>query len=85
MWAGASSSHGVTIDMKQLNDLQLSEDLATAFVGAGNRWGGVYNFLDPLNLTVVGGRDTQVGVGGLLLGGRPYCPTGSSACVYVRV
>ncbi|CAD6593166.1 MAG: hypothetical protein ASARMPRED_007094 [Alectoria sarmentosa] len=40
-----------------------------ATVGAGQRWDNVYNQLDPHNVTVVGGRVLDVGVGGLVLGG----------------
>ena len=39
-------------------------------VGTGNRWGRVYEVLEPKGLTVVGGRDSGVGVGGFLLGGE---------------
>lgn len=38
-------------------------------VGAGARWLGVYEALEPLGLAVAGGRNGNVGVGGLLLGG----------------
>lgn len=41
----------------------------TASIGPGNRWGQVYDRLDPLNITVLGGRVADVGVGGLLLSG----------------
>ncbi|KAK3685169.1 hypothetical protein B0T22DRAFT_517027 [Podospora appendiculata] len=50
---------------------QIEYDPATKLVtiGTGVRWGDVYTVLDPLNLTVVGGRVMDVGVGGLMLGG----------------
>jgi hypothetical protein len=65
MFAGASNAPGgVTFDMKYLNDVLISEDL-----GTGNIWGDVYRAVDPMNRTVVGGRDTGVGVGGFTLGG----------------
>jgi FAD/FMN-containing dehydrogenase len=38
-------------------------------VGPGARLGNLYADLDPMNLTVVAGRDSAVGVGGLTLGG----------------
>lgn len=38
-------------------------------MGSGLRWGEVYNQLDDFNVTVVGGRVLDVGVGGLILGG----------------
>ena len=37
-------------------------------VGTGQRWGNVYDILEPLGLTDVGGRDSGVGVGGFVLG-----------------
>ncbi|KAH8655080.1 hypothetical protein BGZ60DRAFT_472959 [Tricladium varicosporioides] len=60
---------GVTIDLSNLNVVKLSRDGTTVAVGPGNRWEDVYTPLDPMNLTVVGGRSRTVGVGGLLLSG----------------
>jgi len=69
MSAGASNAHqGVTIDLRRLNHVELAEDHLTTSVGAGTRWGKVYEILEPLNLTVVGGRDSQIGAGGFVLG-----------------
>jgi hypothetical protein len=39
-------------------------------VGPGANWGRVYGVLDPLNISVVGGRSAEVGVGGFTLGGK---------------
>lgn len=39
-------------------------------MGAGNRWGQVYRFLDPQNIAVAGGRVSPVGVGGLTTGSK---------------
>jgi FAD/FMN-containing dehydrogenase len=69
---GASINDGVVFDLRYLNQLMISEDKTTAFVGPGNRWGAVYSFLDTMNLTVVGGRVSGVGVGGYLLGGKYF-------------
>ncbi|MCJ1467759.1 hypothetical protein MMC07_006384 [Pseudocyphellaria aurata] len=69
-FAGASSIQGgLTIDLDNMRTLQISKDKATTYVGPGNRWGDVYRYLSPLNLSVVGGRDAGIGVGGLTLGG----------------
>ena len=65
----ANIDNGVTIDLSQLNQVTVSPDRATVTVGSGSRWGDVYSTLDPQNLTVPGGRDSTVGVGGLALGG----------------
>ncbi len=65
----ANINTGVLISMHKLD--QVAYDTATGHVtiGTGARWGTVYNFLDQFNLTVVGGRVMDVGVGGLTLGG----------------
>jgi len=47
----------------------VSQDQTETAVGAGNIWGDVYDHLDPLGLTVIGGRVSNIGVGGLTLGG----------------
>lgn len=47
----------------------LSKDRKTASIGPGQTWYDVYVRLDPLKVSVVGGREAGVGVGGLLLGG----------------
>ena len=76
MFAGASNAiGGITIDLKYLNSVQLSEDQATASIGPGNRWREVYKVLEPEGLTVVGGRVSDVGVGGYILGGK-FCDMG---------
>lgn len=38
-------------------------------MGAGASWLDVYKYLDPYGVTVAGGRNGAVGVGGLTLGG----------------
>jgi FAD/FMN-containing dehydrogenase len=62
-------NNGVTIDLSGLNGISVSHDRSTVSVGPGNRWATVYAALDPLNLTVAGGRVASVGVGGLTTGG----------------
>jgi FAD/FMN-containing dehydrogenase len=62
-------SPGITIDLSNLNTITLSPDNKTVSVGPAATWGAVYDILDPLNLSVPGGRAGQVGVGGLTLGG----------------
>lgn len=69
-FSGASNINGgVTVDLKNLNQITLSRDQKVTLVGAGNTWHRVYNYLDPRGLTVVGGRVSDIGVGGLTLGG----------------
>ncbi|KAL5419943.1 hypothetical protein PMIN03_000161 [Paraphaeosphaeria minitans] len=68
--AGAANiDGGVTIDTQSLNQVTVSSDQKTVSVGPGNRWGNVYNTLDALNVAMVGGRLSQVGVAGLVTGG----------------
>ena len=67
---GASNiDRGLTIDLTNLNIIQVSSDNTLTQVGAGNRWIDVYTHLDPLQLSVIGGRVADIGVGGLTLGG----------------
>ncbi|KAK2597530.1 hypothetical protein N8I77_012311 [Diaporthe amygdali] len=68
--AGAANiAAGVTIDLTHLDTVTVSSDQSTVSVGPAATWGAVYSTLDPLNLTVAGGRSGGVGVGGLTLGG----------------
>ncbi|KAL2865154.1 FAD-binding oxidoreductase [Aspergillus lucknowensis] len=61
--------NGITIDLTSLNNITLTDDRETVSVGAGATWGDVYAVLEPIGLSVPGGRAAQVGVGGLALGG----------------
>ncbi|KAH8886210.1 FAD-binding domain-containing protein [Thozetella sp. PMI_491] len=65
----ANIDGGVTIDMSGMNSVSLSSDQSLASVGAGAAWLNVYETLDPFNVSVAGGRNGLVGVGGLLVGG----------------
>jgi FAD/FMN-containing dehydrogenase len=65
----ASQAGGVVLDLRLLNAVEVSPDKGTARIGAGATWGEVYAKLDPLGLSVAGGRAAQVGVGGLTTGG----------------
>ncbi|EED81420.1 predicted protein [Postia placenta Mad-698-R] len=69
-WKGSSNigPSGFTIDLEQLNSVSLSSDQKTATLQPGAPWSQVYDTLSPLNLTVVGGRASTVGVGGFLMG-----------------
>ncbi|KIW25670.1 uncharacterized protein PV07_08831 [Cladophialophora immunda] len=69
-WCGESSINGgLLIDLARMKQIQLSKHQSTVAVGPGNRWSDVYAALEPLGITVVGGRASGVGVGGFLLGG----------------
>lgn len=83
-WAGAANiQDGVTIDLSQMSRIKVSKDRKIVSVGAGARWQDVYARLDPMNLSVVGGRAGTVGVAGLTLGGKfPY--SSSEQCLWFR-
>ncbi|RHZ58922.1 FAD-binding oxidoreductase [Aspergillus thermomutatus] len=65
----ANIQDGVTIDLSALNWIVPSADKSLVSVGPGQRWGGVYAALDTIGVSVPGGRDSPVGVGGTTLGG----------------
>lgn len=56
------------IDLSDMQSAGLSDDVKTMTVSPARRWDDLYEELQPMNLTVVGGRVAGVGVGGLILG-----------------
>ncbi|KAJ4074922.1 hypothetical protein BFJ70_g17302 [Fusarium oxysporum] len=60
---------GLVIDLTKLNRVVVSKDRRTAIIEPGGTWSVVYHALQEYNLTVPGGRQFGVGVGGLALGG----------------
>ncbi|KAI1413659.1 6-hydroxy-D-nicotine oxidase [Hypoxylon sp. FL1857] len=60
---------GVVVDLRDLNSISIDESSGVAHVGPGSTWGQVYAFLEDYGLTVTGGRQRDVGVGGFMLGG----------------
>lgn len=66
---GFSSTLGVQLSLARFSAVEYDFSTQTARVGAGNLWGRVYAALAPYNVSVVGGRNAGVGVGGLLVGG----------------
>ncbi|PFH57056.1 hypothetical protein XA68_15573 [Ophiocordyceps unilateralis] len=66
----ASIDKGVLVDLGRLDDVVYAPGSRTVTVGAGNKWTKVYTLLHEHELTVVGGRILDVGVGGLLLGSK---------------
>ena len=65
----ANAAGGVVIDLRLLNNVLPSEDGSSTVIGSGARWSDVSRVLDDKNLAVAGGRNSDVGVGGLTLGG----------------
>lgn len=64
----ATLDQGIVIDLSRLPSAGLSHDGKTMTVSPARKWDELYAELDPLNLTVIGGRVAGVGVGGLVLG-----------------
>ncbi|MCJ1357422.1 MAG: hypothetical protein MMC33_007418 [Icmadophila ericetorum] len=58
---------GLTIDLDKLDSVEIHGK--AVIVGPGARWRQVYKVLDGFDLSVVGARAGNVGVGGYLLGG----------------
>ncbi|KAA8574833.1 hypothetical protein EYC84_004077 [Monilinia fructicola] len=65
----ANIRDGVLIDMSLFNEVSYDATTNLAVIGPGLTWGAVYKTLEAFKVTVVGGRVTDVGVGGLILGG----------------
>ena len=61
--------NGITIDLRKMNQTTLSADKQTATVGAGAKWGEVYQYVDARGAAIPGRRASDVGVAGLTLGG----------------
>lgn len=69
-WKGSSSTdEGFVIDLRRLNQIDVSLADRTVKLGPGSAWKDVYAKLSLRNLTTPGGRIGGVGVGGFLLGG----------------
>ncbi|KAK8084280.1 hypothetical protein PG997_005551 [Apiospora hydei] len=64
-----SLEQGVVVDLARLNATTYDAATKIASVGPGARWGEVYARLEEHGVSVTGGREGVVGVGGLLLGG----------------
>lgn len=62
----ANIKDGILLATTRLDQLSLHDGYVS--VGAGWKWGAVFDFLEPEGLAVVGGRVADVGVSGLTLG-----------------
>lgn len=70
---------GVTIDLGNMNGSWYNAENKLASIQPGARWKDVYvKMLENYNVTVTGGRDGDVGVGGFLLGGGISYYTGTN-------
>lgn len=66
----ANIDHGATIDLTNMNDITINLDRSSVSVGGGAIWKNIYAALQPMNLTVLGARVADLGVGGFLTGGE---------------
>lgn len=67
--SGSSIEGGITISFEKMKEVSLSRDKKIASIGPGNIWGPVFEELTKSDVTVVGGRLYDIGVGGLTTGG----------------
>lgn len=65
----ANIEAGVLVATDNLSHISYDAGTGLARFGPGLRWDAVYAALDPYNVSLVGGRVMDVGVGGLMLGG----------------
>lgn len=73
---------GVVLDIRELRSKEILPDQqGIARFGSGNTWGEVYAWLEERGLSAIGGRDSQVGLGGFLLGGMCAFLLSTSLCV----
>ncbi|KAF2450321.1 FAD-binding domain-containing protein [Karstenula rhodostoma CBS 690.94] len=71
--------NGVTIDLGHMNNSWYDAETKVASLEPGAHWRDIYaNLLAKYNVTVTGGRDGDVGVGGFLLGGGISYHTGTN-------
>jgi hypothetical protein len=64
----ANIQDGITLDLGLLTGIEV-KDNGTVSIGAGARWGSVYEALDGKKLGVTGSRSSKGGIGGLALSG----------------
>ncbi|VUC36523.1 unnamed protein product [Clonostachys rosea] len=60
---------GITLDLASITGVDLKDNNSIVSIGAGERWGAVYNKLHEKGLSVTGARSGNNGVGGLALSG----------------
>lgn len=78
----ANIDGGVKFDMTHLNKIETNSEGTVTKIGAGSQWGEVYEYLDNRGLSVAGGRNGDVGVAGVLLGGTYWMDLNNSCGHY---
>lgn len=70
-WAGSANiDNGVTIVLSAMNTVSINPSHIIISAGPGNRWIDVYSHLNPVGLSIPGGRISDIGVTGLTMGGK---------------
>lgn len=64
----ASIEGGILISMDRLTNLSFDATSGIVSIGAGNRWGMVYKYLEKLGVLVTGGHSAPVGCVGQITG-----------------
>jgi FAD/FMN-containing dehydrogenase len=67
--SASSIDGGMTVTFENMKDITLSKDKKIAAIQPGNLWYDIYMTLQKDNLAVVGGRVSDIGIGGLTTGG----------------
>lgn len=65
--------NGILLDLQHLDTIALASNDSVLSVGPGARWGAVQEALQGRGTTVIGARNSGVGVGGVILGGMIIC------------
>ncbi|KAF5340904.1 hypothetical protein D9758_012165 [Tetrapyrgos nigripes] len=60
-WTAANSAGGVTLDLGQLNGVDVDEEKGVVRLGPGSTWKRVYTVMEGYNVTTAGARMTDVG------------------------
>lgn len=68
----ANIQDGITVDLSCVTGIEVQPEGSTVHIAAGERWGAVYDKLEPYGLAVTAGRSSNGGIGGLALQGISY-------------
>lgn len=72
---------GITLDLRHLTGIEIKEGVVA--LGAGERWGKVYERLTEQGLGVTGSRSALGGIGGLALSGKHCMIRHRVACLHL--
>jgi FAD/FMN-containing dehydrogenase len=69
---GFSSTKGAMISLTRFRKVDYDSTEQTVRIGVGLKWEEVYSLLEPLGVSVAGGRAPGIGVAGFTLSGGLY-------------